>query len=141
MAKFLITIQVNLVPIPSKAWRSEHKFAWIVVIKNFAIILPSQPLLGRQLGFHNFFHGPHLFLQLGCFCVDIIISETLSWPWCKKIAYITYQCRSIHRSWVRCWNIHRFSVRYTSYPWFQIIRRFFISLVQHLKFNISFPLV
>ena len=56
MAKFLITIQVNLVPIPSKAWRSEHKFAWIVVIKNFAIILPSQPLLGHHLWFHNFFY-------------------------------------------------------------------------------------
>ena len=29
------------------------KFAWIF-IKNFAMILPSQPLLGHHLGFHNF---------------------------------------------------------------------------------------
>ena len=56
MAKFLITtIQVNLVPISSEVWRRQHKIAWIVVIKNFAIILPSQPLLGRHLWFCNFF--------------------------------------------------------------------------------------
>ena len=58
MAKFLLTtIQVNLVSIPSESWRKQHKFAWIVFIKNFAIILPSQPLLGRHLWFHNFFHA------------------------------------------------------------------------------------
>ena len=74
MAIFLITtIQVNLVLIPSEAWRRQHKFAWIVVIKNFAIILPSQPLLGHHLGFHNFFHavfllhGSHLFYSLAVF--------------------------------------------------------------------------
>ena len=77
MAKFLIiTIQVNLVPIPSEAGRRQHKFAWIVIIKNFAIILASQPLLGHQLWFHNFFHavffcmGRTFLLQFGCFCVD-----------------------------------------------------------------------
>jgi len=53
MAKFLITtIQVNLVPNPSEIWRRQHR---IVVTKNFAISLPSQPFLGRQLGFHTFF--------------------------------------------------------------------------------------
>ena len=31
------------------------KFTWIVIIKNFAINLSSQPLLGCQLGFHIFF--------------------------------------------------------------------------------------
>jgi len=55
MAKFLITtIQVNLVPNP---WRRQDKFTWIVVIKKkIAISLPSQPFLGRHLGFHIFFH-------------------------------------------------------------------------------------
>jgi len=77
MAKILITIQVNLVPIPSEACRRLHKFAWIVVITKFSIILPSQPLLGRHLGFHNFFHVVFFawatpFLQLGCFCVDYL---------------------------------------------------------------------
>ena len=38
-------------------WRRQHKFTWIVVIKNFAIILPSQSLLGCYVGFHNFFHA------------------------------------------------------------------------------------
>ena len=58
IAKFLITtIQVNLVPIPSEVWRRQHKFTWIVAIKKIAIILPSHPLLGRHLKFHNFFHA------------------------------------------------------------------------------------
>ena len=76
MAKFLIiTMQVNFVLIPSEAWRGQRKFSRIVVIKNFAIILPTQPLLGRHLRFYNFLmlsflHGPQVFLQLGCFYVD-----------------------------------------------------------------------
>jgi len=57
IAKILITtIQVNLVPILSETWRRQHKFAWIVVNKVFAINLPSQPFLSRHLGFHIFFH-------------------------------------------------------------------------------------
>ena len=52
MVKILITtIQVNFVPRPSGT-----KFTWIVVIKIFTINLPSQPFLGRHLGFHIFFH-------------------------------------------------------------------------------------
>ena len=52
------------------------KFTRIVVIKIFAMNLPSQPFLGRYLGFHIFFHpglfgGHTLFLQLGCFGLDI----------------------------------------------------------------------
>ena len=52
------------------------KFTGIVVIKIFAINLPSQPFLGRHLGFHIFFHfglfgGCTLFLQLGCFGLHI----------------------------------------------------------------------
>jgi len=58
MAKILITtIQVNLVPNPSETWRRQHKFTCIVVIKIFAISLPSQPFLDRHLGFHIFFHN------------------------------------------------------------------------------------
>ena len=52
MVKILITtIQVNFVPIDQAA----PKFTWIVVIKIFTINLPSQPFLGRHLGFHIFF--------------------------------------------------------------------------------------
>ena len=64
-------------PIPS--WRRQQKFAWILAIKNFAIISPPQPLLGRHLRFRKFFscclflHGLHLFLQFGCFCVDTLV--------------------------------------------------------------------
>ena len=71
MVKILITtIQVNLVPLGLGT-----KFTWIVVIKIFTINLPSQPFLGRHLGFHIFFHhslsqGRTLFLQLGCFGLD-----------------------------------------------------------------------
>ena len=71
MVKILITtIQVNFVPRPSGT-----KFTSIVVIKIFTINLPSQPFLGRHLGFHIFFHhnlsqGRTLFLQLGCFGLD-----------------------------------------------------------------------
>ena len=49
MVKILITtIHVNLC--------FGTKFTLIVVIKIFTINLPSQPFLGRHLGFHIFFH-------------------------------------------------------------------------------------
>ena len=48
----IITIQVNLVPIPSETWRRLHKFTWTVAIK--ILNLPSQPILSRHLQFHNF---------------------------------------------------------------------------------------
>ena len=56
--------------------QAAQKFTRIVVIKIFTINLPSQPFLGRHLGFHIFFHhslfeGRTLFLQLGCFGLDI----------------------------------------------------------------------
>ena len=75
-AKILIMIiQVNLVLNHSEMWRRQHRFTWIVVIKIFVFSLPSQPLLGCHFGFHIFFHnsilGPHTFLQLGCFGLDI----------------------------------------------------------------------
>jgi len=78
IAKNLITtIQVNSVLILSETWRRQHKFTWIVVIKIFAINLPSQPFLGCHLAFHIFFHngllgGCTLFLQLGCFWIVVL---------------------------------------------------------------------
>ena len=41
-----------------------HKFTWVIVIKNFTIIGPPQPLLGRHLWLHNFFHAA--FFCMGC---------------------------------------------------------------------------
>jgi len=63
---------VNLVLNPSDTWRGQYKFAWIVVIKTFAINLP---FLSCHLVFHIFFHNGllgscTLFLQLGCFGLD-----------------------------------------------------------------------
>jgi len=75
IAKVLImTIQLNLVLNPSETWRRQHNFTWIVVIKFFAINLPSQPFLGCHLGFHIFFtmaflRASHFFLQLGYFWI------------------------------------------------------------------------
>ena len=50
------------------------------LIKIFTINLPSQPFLGRHLEFHIFFHdslfeGHTLFLQLGCFGLDIYVYQ------------------------------------------------------------------
>ena len=72
IAKILImTIQVNLVLNPSEMWRRQHKFAWIVVIKIFAIIIAiywSPPWISHF--FHNgLLGGCILFLQLGCFWI------------------------------------------------------------------------
>ena len=89
MEKILITtIQVNLMPNPSGGGNSR-----IVVIKLFAINLPSQPFLGRHLGFYIFFHpglfgGHTLFLQLGCFGLDYFFLLTkldrahFTYDWC-----------------------------------------------------------
>ena len=61
MAKILITtIQVNLCSLLQVSLGFSTKFTWIVVIKSFAINLPSQPFLGRHLWFHIFF-SPWLF--------------------------------------------------------------------------------
>jgi len=88
MAKFLITtIQVNLVPNPSEMWRRRHKFTWIVVIKNFAISLlyHHSYFFVATLDFTSFFTmaflGPHPFLQLGFFGLDLIMLRSLTqWP-------------------------------------------------------------
>ena len=58
MEQILIAIiQVNLVPNTSEAGRRQHKLIWIIAIKICAINLPSQPFLGCQLWFHNFFYA------------------------------------------------------------------------------------
>ena len=70
----------------------EYKFIWIVVIKIFAFILPSQPFLGRHFGFHIFFHnrGRTLFWAVfGWLCYCVINASTIGTrPWmlytCKQ---------------------------------------------------------
>ena len=58
MAKFLVTsIQANLCCLLQAPLGVGTKLTRIVVIKTFAFILPSQPLLGHHLGFHNFIHA------------------------------------------------------------------------------------
>ena len=63
------------------------KFTWIVIIKIFAINLPSQPFLGCHLWFHIYLSwGCILFSQLGCFGIDItsfcnfVYSKASLWP-------------------------------------------------------------
>ena len=62
VAKILImTIQVNLVPIPSEAGMRQHKFTWIV-FKNFATDLLSKPFLNHHMYlFHLSLLGTHFF--------------------------------------------------------------------------------
>jgi len=56
IAKILImAIQVNLCCLIHTSLGFSTKFIWIAAIKIFAINLPSQPFLGRHLGFHIFF--------------------------------------------------------------------------------------
>jgi len=81
MTKILITtIQVNFVLISSETGVRQHKLTWIVVIICHQPI-PSQPFIGHPLWVHNFFHtvyfwtGPCLFLQPGCFWVDIVFCK------------------------------------------------------------------
>ena len=72
MAKILIaTIQVNLCCLLYISLGFGTKFTWIVIIKIFAINLPSQPFLGHHLGFHIFSQRPswglHNFFTIGLF--------------------------------------------------------------------------
>jgi len=75
-AKILIpTIQVNLCCLLHISLWFGTKFIWIVVIKFFAISLPSQPFLSRHFGFHIFFtssflRASHFFYNcMGCFWI------------------------------------------------------------------------
>ena len=65
-----------LVPIPSL--RRQHKFAWNVVIKFLSLSDHHSHFWAVTFDFTTFscclfLHGPHLFLQFGCFCTDIYI--------------------------------------------------------------------
>jgi len=57
-------------PLFTRIW---HQIHLNCRYKNFAISLPSQPFLGRHLGFHIFFHyglfGPHSFFIAGLFWI------------------------------------------------------------------------
>jgi len=69
----IMTIQMNLVPSYSEIGRKQHKFTWIVVIKIFAISLPSQPFLAATLDFTSFFtlasiHCPSLSAMFNSLC-------------------------------------------------------------------------
>ena len=48
-------IQVNLCRLLPASPGLGTKLTWIIAIKICTINLPSQPFLGHQLGFHNFF--------------------------------------------------------------------------------------
>ena len=66
---------MNSVPNPSEMWRRQHKLAWIVITKIFAVKLLSQPFLGHHLGFHTFFTmaflgAAHFFYSLAVFGLD-----------------------------------------------------------------------
>ena len=79
------------------AW-SWHKIHLNCRYLIFTINLPSQPFLGRHLGFYIFFHhslfeGRTLFLQLGCFGLDFTsfcICIPKSRPMASFGAFLTY---------------------------------------------------
>ena len=101
VVKILITtIQVNFC-------EAAQKFTWIVIIKIFTTNLPSQPFLGRHLGFHIFFHhslseGRTLFLQLGCFGLDYLIKENTKWGVFKRNAMERMSCFQTVISYLDC---------------------------------------
>jgi len=65
MAKCLTAIQVNFVLIPSEAGMRQHKFIWIVVIKNFALNYHHSHFLAATLNFTTFLYTP----VHGAFCM------------------------------------------------------------------------
>ena len=78
MAKFLIkTIQANLCCFLQDSLGIDTKFTWIVVNKNFAIILLSQP---ATFDFTTFFHAVFFgmdhtfFYSLAVYCVDRVLN-------------------------------------------------------------------
>jgi len=122
IAKILImTIHVNLVLNPSETWRKQHKFTWIVVIKTFAINLPSQPFLGCHVGFHIFFHdglfgGRTLLLQLGCFWIRFHFFLYAAKPayyhlWLLLLVFFFSLCRQIFAVLHMC-IMHKFYLKF-----------------------------
>ena len=115
-----MTIQVNF----GATWLIGTKFTLIVIIKIFTINLPSQPFLGRHLGFHIFFHhslfeGHTLFLQLGCFGLDwlsffvsfflffFLFSYTYKNYYKTRTSYpiaLKFGTQKAHRCTNFCWN-------------------------------------
>ena len=133
MVKILITtIQVNFVPRPSGT-----KFTWIVVIKIFTINLPSQPFLGRHLGFHIFFHhslfkGRTPFFTAWLFLIRYIKQHIkYLWAFCE-FSLVTH-CQA---SWG--------AISGTKFTWIVVIKIFTINLTsqpflgRHLGFQIFF---
>ena len=102
MVKILITtIQVNFGCRLVLAQNSPE----LSLLNFFTINLPSEPFLGRHLGFHIFFHhslfeGRTLFLQLGCFGLDFTsfcICIPPSWPMASFGAFLIYLYFLFHR--------------------------------------------
>jgi len=115
IAKSLITaIQLNLCCLPHVSLQFGTKFTRIVVIKIFAISLPSQPFLAATLDSHLFSQWPflgatHYFLQLGYFWIRFyfflqLYSMLQSWHiainsccylssfLCRQIYPVLYMC-------------------------------------------------
>ena len=62
-----------------------HKFTWVNVIKNFVIIRPPQPLLGRHLWFPNFFHAAFFaWVTSSEMCIFANHSSSSVVPWFYK---------------------------------------------------------
>jgi len=78
MAKFLITItQVNL-------WIGDTNLPELLLLKILPLSDCDNHFLAATFDFTTFFillffHGPHLFLQFGCFCVDYSLPVMLQW--------------------------------------------------------------
>ena len=76
-SKILITkILVNLCCLPHVSLRFSTKLTWIVVIKIFAISLPSQWISHLFSQWPSW--GPHTISQWGCLCIDTWFH--LWWP-------------------------------------------------------------
>ena len=72
-SKVLIAIQVNLVPIPSEVWSTN--LPELLLLKILPLSYHHSHFWAAILDFTTsfmlfFLDGPHLFLKLGCFCVD-----------------------------------------------------------------------
>jgi len=97
VAKNLITtIWVNLCCLLHVSLGFGNKSTWIVVIKVFAISLPSSHFLAATLNFKSFFTmgGCTLFLQLGCFgfsfCNYILCSISPSLIKCLLLSIFSF---------------------------------------------------
>jgi len=107
--------------------RRQHKFAWIIIIKIFAINLPSQPFLGRHLGLHIFFHdgllgGAHLFYSWAVFHLkmhDQSKQKLYNYNFSKKLKSYTLQnlqvqqnrsLHSLHAYWYIVFELNCFKV-------------------------------